>query len=223
MARSARKSEGSDRVIESRHLVGLFLGVVLLCGVFFTLGYVMGKTQYSGATVHAAEALWKEARPTLVPKAAPAKPANDPATSTSTGDSPEWDFYAAKKPENKPEAAVPAPVPQPASRPVSAAAEPTNAVLKTAPPSSAPKSLARFQPPRIPHGAIILQIAALKSEGDAMALADALQRKRFPAFVIVPGVDSFYHVQVGPYADAQSANIAKLSLDHEGFKAIIKR
>ena len=33
-------------MLESRHLVGLFLGVVLLCGVFFTLGYVMGKTQY---------------------------------------------------------------------------------------------------------------------------------------------------------------------------------
>ena len=27
---------GGDRVLESRHLVGLFLGVVLLCGVFFT-------------------------------------------------------------------------------------------------------------------------------------------------------------------------------------------
>ena len=152
-----------------------------------------------------------------------AKPADTASTSTSPSDSPEWDFYAAKKPENKREVTVPAPVPQPASRPVSPAAEPTNAVLKTAPAPSAPKSLARFQPPRIPRGAIILQIAALKSEGDAMALADALQRKRFPAFVIIPGADSFYHVQVGPYADPQSANIAKLSLDHEGFKAIIKR
>ena len=45
---------GGDRVLESRHLVGLFLGVVLLCGVFFTLGYVMGKTQFDAA-VHAAE------------------------------------------------------------------------------------------------------------------------------------------------------------------------
>ena len=36
------KRGGADRVLESRHLVGLFLGVVLLCGVFFTLGYVMG-------------------------------------------------------------------------------------------------------------------------------------------------------------------------------------
>ncbi len=55
MASGGRRG-GADRVLESRHLVGLFLGVVLLCGVFFTLGYVMGKTQYGGL-VHAAEAL----------------------------------------------------------------------------------------------------------------------------------------------------------------------
>ena len=53
MASNARRG-GGDRVLESRHLVGLFLGVVLLCGVFFTLGYVMGRTQYGGA-VHAAD------------------------------------------------------------------------------------------------------------------------------------------------------------------------
>ncbi len=48
------KRGGGDRVLESRHLVSLFLGVVLLCGVFFTLGYVMGHNQYGGP-VHAAE------------------------------------------------------------------------------------------------------------------------------------------------------------------------
>ena len=50
--RTARRGSG-DRVLESRHLIGLFLGVVLLCAVFFTLGYVMGRSQYA-ALVHAA-------------------------------------------------------------------------------------------------------------------------------------------------------------------------
>ena len=44
MAGGNGKRGGGERVLESRHLVGLFLGVVLLCGVFFTLGYVMGRT-----------------------------------------------------------------------------------------------------------------------------------------------------------------------------------
>jgi len=52
-ARSGKR--GGDRILESRHLIGLFLGVVLLCAVFFTLGYVMGRSQYGGS-VHAAAA-----------------------------------------------------------------------------------------------------------------------------------------------------------------------
>src|ERR1700690_3018 len=64
MAGSGKRG-GGERVLESRHLVGLFLGVVLLCGVFFTLGYVMGKTQYGGA-VHAAESVAKNTPPARV-------------------------------------------------------------------------------------------------------------------------------------------------------------
>ena len=37
MAGNGKRGGGGDRILESRHLVGLFLGVVLLCGVFFTL------------------------------------------------------------------------------------------------------------------------------------------------------------------------------------------
>src|ERR1700683_5161375 len=47
MAGRGGSRSGGDRVLESRHLVGLFLGVVLLCAVFFTLGYVMGRTQFA--------------------------------------------------------------------------------------------------------------------------------------------------------------------------------
>ena len=48
----------------------------------------------------------------------------------------------------------------------------------------------------------MLQVAALVREADALALAQALQQKKFPAFVLTPGDDHFYRVQVGPYADA---------------------
>ena len=206
------KGRGGDRIIESRHLVGLFLGVVILCGVFFTLGYVMGRTQYSNPMARATEPIPKDVKPSPSPKTEPVK------TTTAT-DSPEWDFYSSKKQDVKPE--TPAPVPAVASRPEPPPSGPKNAALKEVP--AVTKTLARFQPPRIPHGAILLQIAALRSEDDALALADALQQKQFPAFVVSPTSDRLYHVQVGPYADPQSANVAKLSLDREGFKAIIKR
>src|SRR5215467_6294799 len=85
------RRSGADRVLESRHLVGLFLGVVLLCGVFFTLGYVMGHNQYGGP-VHAADVLASGSSASRVPAKVlepEAAPAPAPANT-------EWDFYSKK-------------------------------------------------------------------------------------------------------------------------------
>jgi len=215
------KRGGGDRVLESRHLVSLFLGVVLLCGVFFTLGYVMGHNQYGGP-VHAAESLDNgepASHPSVKPKAeaapvAVATPAPAPANN-------EWDFYSKKSTEDqiapvaKPSAASKAaPMPAVAARP-SAAAPVSSA--KTVP------AAARFQAPHLIKGSIVLQIAALTHESDALAMADVLQQKHFPSFVVTPTTDNFYRVQVGPYPDERAAESARAALDHAGFLAIIKR
>ncbi len=204
MASSSSRKGGSDRVVESRHLVGLFLGVVLLCGVFFTLGYVMGRTQYGSSTVRAAAGT----KETLPSSSAPKK--ESPAASSSS-DSPEWDFYSSKNPENH--------LPSPA---VVHETQPSSSVPAAKSVAAPMKSIARYRPPKIPHGAFLLQVAAMKGEGDALALTDALQQKQFPAFVVTPSADNLYRVQVGPYSDAQSVSLAKRSLEREGFKAIIK-
>ncbi len=47
MASGGRKS-ASERVLEGKHVIGLFLLMLLFSGVFFTLGYVMGRNQYDG-------------------------------------------------------------------------------------------------------------------------------------------------------------------------------
>ena len=75
----------------------------------------------------------------------------------------------------------------------------------------------------MPKGSITLQLAALTRESDALALADALQQKKFPSYVVTPASDALFRVQVGPYTDMKSAEAAKAALDREGFKAIIKR
>ena len=43
---SREKKGGGDFVLESRHLVGLFLLLVVIFGVVFTLGYLLGRSQY---------------------------------------------------------------------------------------------------------------------------------------------------------------------------------
>lgn len=215
------KRGGSDRVLESRHLVGLFLGVVLLCGVFFTLGYVMGRTQYGGA-VHAAD---------TTPAIAPSRPSPAKAKDTPPLPAPantEWDFYAKKdnthmEPAPKeivPKETAPAPAAIPAVVTKTQGAPP---VATTKPVVAPAKPPARYQPPKLSKGAIVLQVAALKREGDALKMADEIQQKRYPAFVIMLPSDSLYHVQVGPYADEKSAETAKRALEQTGFKSIIKR
>jgi DedD protein len=207
------KRGGGDRVLESRHLVGLFLGVVLLCGVFFTLGYVMGRTQYGGA-VHAADSL---------PKALPARqpPSRAPVPAPKTGgDSSGWDFEAGKPADKHVESPAPikapAVVPAPPNKSSGAVAE------------SAAKAVNSKEPSRLPataigRNSIVLQVAATKQQRDALDMADALQKKRFPSFVANSPADSFYHVQVGPYPDLASAESAKRALEQLGFKSIIKR
>jgi cell division septation protein DedD len=69
----------------------------------------------------------------------------------------------------------------------------------------------------------MLQVAAVQSQGDALALAQALQEKKFPAFVIPPSADKYYRVQVGPYGDAKAATTARQDLETKGFKSIVKR
>src|ERR1700735_534963 len=87
---------GGDRILESRHLVGLFLGVVLLCAVFFTLGYVMGRNQYGGS-VHAQENPFDSrtlVRPSVKPKSADAM--QPTANQSNNENNSEWDFYSKK-------------------------------------------------------------------------------------------------------------------------------
>jgi DedD protein len=216
------KRGGGDRVLESRHLVSLFLGVVLLCGVFFTLGYVMGHNQYGGPVHAAAEGLDNGApsfRPSVKPKEveAPPAPVANPANN-------EWDFYSKKNNDDRTD---------PVARPAVNAAAPSAAVATRATNSvpAAPAGNAKtvpaaasFQSPgKMVKGSVVLQIAALTHQSDALAMADVLQQKHFPSFVVAPSTDNFYRVQVGPYEDEKAAESAKAALDHAGFIAIIKR
>jgi cell division septation protein DedD len=92
---------------------------------------------------------------------------------------------------------------------------------KTAPVATSKNALTKA--PVIPRGHVVLQIAALTREGDAMALVEALQKKQFPAFLLAPTTGNLYRVQVGPYPDGKVADAAKKALEREGFKAITKR
>jgi cell division septation protein DedD len=219
---SSRKSGAGERVLEGRHVIGLFFLMLLFSGVFFTLGYVMGRNQLEGqaraATTHGADsllptkpdsALQSSKNPMTGPGASdPASDANpSPATS-------EWEFYRAGEKNSSNDHLKSPATSSNSAQPKTVATSARGNVLAAA------RSVAATQ--NIPRGAYLLQVAALRMESEANAIANDLRKKKFPAFVQKPQGDKYYRVQVGPYTDQKAMQTAKKGLETAGFKAIVK-
>src|SRR4029077_1607549 len=107
MASRGNRGGAGERVLESRHVIGLFMLMLVFSGVFFALGYVMGRNQYDGQ-VRAAGAPRAAAEPAISPKpdVAPKHSRNSPPPTSSTSaseaasdensqPSSDWGFYNA--------------------------------------------------------------------------------------------------------------------------------
>ena len=106
-------------MLESRHVIGLFMLMLLFSGVFFTLGYVMGRNQYDGQ-VRAATDFFKKPEISSSKPDAISKRANNTKTPDTPADAAapnsDWEFYHAgdsKKTEDHLKPVSPAPVPSP--------------------------------------------------------------------------------------------------------------
>src|SRR6266849_4417400 len=104
MASGGRRGAG-ERVLESRHVIGLFLLMLVFSGVFFALGYVMGRNQYDGQVRAANNGMGTgepvlSAKPDVAPKKTVARSNDssdsDPATSTTSDST--WNFTTRTSP-----------------------------------------------------------------------------------------------------------------------------
>jgi cell division septation protein DedD len=224
MASGGKRRGAGERVLESRHVIGLFMLMLLFSGVFFTLGYVMGRNQYDGQvraagnTPGSPEAVAPKADASAKKRGVKAPPVDsEPPPADPSQPVNGWDFYDAGK-NNPPSDNL-----KPAEPAVSAPPKAVSAVAKGNTPSK-PSNVSQKSAGNsiIPGGGFLLQVAALRSERDALHLATALQKKKFPAFVVSPQADKYYRVQVGPYADPKAADAARKGLEDAGFKAIVK-
>ena len=209
---AARTKRGAgERVLESRHVIGLFLLMLLFSGIFFTLGYVMGRNQYDGQVRASTAPRDGVYDPLVAPKPLPGRHGNNASQVTVTGsaktpssdpagqNNPGWDVREFETPKNETNRLEPAAASAPVQKNSSAAVKNTSAVTARANP----------KPPLVPAGSYTLQVAAVTNQADALDLAARLQKKKFPAFVLSPQEDKFYRVQVGPYADQKAADAAK--------------
>ena len=207
---------------------GLFLLLVVIFGVVFTLGYLIGRSQYD-TKLRAASGNSSDAGPAA--SSSKAKLNSEAGEDLPSQKNSDWDFYHSGEPKKGEDHLQP-----PASPPIFAKSVNASKSVAAAQPSAAPakpakaakvakqaKSSGALRAPLIPKGAVMLQVAAVQSQGDALALAQALQEKKFPAFVIPPSSDKYYRVQVGPYTDGTPATNARHDLEAKGFKSIVKR
>jgi DedD protein len=242
---AGKRGGRGEMVLETRHLFGLFILLAVLFGVVFTLGYLLGHGQDDSQphiaavqpndsadapaddpSAASAPAASSDSAPPAAPSAAAA-----PSASTAT----DWSFYHTADPKPANDTLQPAPSPSPAKPAKPAAATAPAPGANSAPSTSAPKPAAKptaapnskpnaaVGSPLVPKGSIVLQVAAVEKESDALAVAQALQQRKFPAFVLSATADKYFRVQVGPYASPQAATAAQKQLESQGFKSIVKR
>lgn len=193
-----------ELILANRQLLSVFFIVVVLLGVFFTMGYIVGRN--SGPPSDVATARKPDAKPLVVDSSTPADtPATTPASSAApTSTQPQ---QAETKPEPTPEPKV-------------AKAEPPAKKEK-----EKPKEKPAPAPPSAPaSGQTYLQlVATAKAEADVMV--DVLHQKNFKAIAVeIPEKPGTYRVLVGPLADG-TLNKTKSDLTSSGFpgdKAIKK-
>jgi hypothetical protein len=198
-----------ELILANRQLLSVFFIVVILLGVFFTMGYIVGRNS-GQATVDVAAR--KPEKPMVVDSPAPAEQAKSDA------------------PVSAPPAAAPTPVEtqqqQPPAEEPTAKAKPEP--VKKEVPTKKEKEKQKEKPAAASaqpvSGEIYLQlVATAKAEADVMV--DVLHQKKFRAVSVqIPDKPGLYRVLVGPLAN-ETLNKTKSDLQASGFpgdKAIKK-
>jgi DedD protein len=119
----------------------------------------------------------------------------------------------------------------PGGKPSASNKTPTGPSLAPAPPRDTPAPAlvppAASQPSgdktNAAGGTYMVQVAAVSKREDADILVSALQKRQYPAFVASASGDALFHVQVGPFNDADAAESMRSRLAADGYNAIVKK
>ena len=236
-------SEDTEITLGVGRLLGLFFLLAAICAVFFSIGYSLGKSSGREQAVNDQPSQVYASGPAtsnsdnnkpsaaVPPKSQNQTSASDEGSANQQGN---LTFYKAVQQTNAapPSAGQPAAAPKAESKSSAEAATP-RATVATAP-APATTAQASTHPggevmshtsPVTGPGTIVVQIAAVSREDDAVALAGALRKKNYNVFVVNNPVtnDKLYHVQVGPFATLAEAEAMKAKLAAEGYNSILKR
>ncbi|MFP5229606.1 MAG: SPOR domain-containing protein [Acidobacteriota bacterium] len=224
-AAAAERSEGNDTEIAlgTRSLVAIFFGLVLICALFFGLGYSVGR---AGGSRDVAQASPGSA--STAPNSHLAKPSADqtltpvePAPAASDSGVPTTDASATQSDPANPQPAATSPTASgSATTPAPAMTAQKPAATVAAPPSAAGATL---QPAAATSAAsFMVQVAAVRVSQDAQILVDALKKHGYSAVVRNEPQDQLLHIQLGPYPSRSDAMAMRAKLLADGYNAVVK-
>jgi cell division septation protein DedD len=209
-------TQDTEITLGTGKMLGVFFALVALCGVFFGLGYSLGRG--SGRTFLAdGEQVQTSSSPALRPSAM--KSSTGAPAQTGEG----LTFYKAveQKDPNAQLATDPAKdaskePPKETAKEVThdpADADPKQSQLAAPDPATALASTGYF-----------VQVAAVSKQDDAQALVDALKKKQYAAFTAASAAtDKLFRVQIGPFNDIKEAEATRAKLISDGYNPILKK
>jgi len=203
-----KNEEGEfELILGNRQLLSVFFIVVVLLGVFFTMGYIVGRNSSPAPPIDTA--LKTDPKPIVVERASPGGPPAD---------------NSAAAPSVPVETPAPAPEPPPSAATTKTAEPPRPAATpehKVEPKPEPASPMAGVPSP----GATYLQLAAI-GKAEAQVWVDVLAKKGFHALYSPVPEKSTFRVLVGPFPDAAAISEARSELTKAGFKgyeAIVRK
>jgi DedD protein len=235
MEEEEEETTAREITLSTASLLGIFFGLVLICGVFFGFGYSLGRGTEQGAqaaslrTGPASSAAESDDTSSAANQQQPAAPPS--AQSQDNAEAPAKAALPVVVKHAKPDdaedtsgedatAAPPKHVSQALVAATESAAQPKPSA-RVAPPVTVAASPAPGAAPA--PGKPMVQIAAVARQEDADVLVSALRQRGYGVVVRNDPQDKLLHVQVGPFADRTQATAIKQKLLSDGYNAIIKQ
>ncbi len=203
-------------------ILGIFFGLVVLCGACFGVGYTMGHKSAPTPLTIADASPDAAGGSNGIPKPSAGSPL-DGLTSTPPVAIAPPAATAVPAPKPAPVVRKPPPPavitddddPTPASSTVSAR---TPTVKPVAPTALLPSVAAAPSSP----GSIMVQVAAVSHQEDADLLIGALRARGYAVAARSSVGDSLIHVQVGPFSSKPAAEAMRQKLMADGYNALLK-
>ena len=193
-------SQDTEITLGTGKMLALFFGLVALCGLFFGLGFSLGKGSVR-PFLQPEQAQASSGGPTLRPSAMKSGAQQAQPAEGMT-------FYKAVEQKDSTTAA--------ADPPKEAAKDPSADASKVVPPDPMTAAAAT--------SGYFVQVAAVSKPDDAQALVDALKKKQYAAFTSnASALDKLFHVQVGPFGDLKDAEATRAKLISDGYNPILKK